>query len=104
MPKIGIAAGTLAKTKIGIGTKELDAIRGVVAETLHQIVEATPGTRWKTTGSAREIRGTRKTVKTPEIDVASLPLIQRGIDQTTVSVLKLMMIIPVYAHFSMLRR
>jgi hypothetical protein len=29
---------------------------------------------------------------------------QRGIDQTTVSVLKLMMIIPVYAHSSMLRR
>jgi hypothetical protein len=77
---------------------------GVVAETLLRIVEATRGTRWKTTGSAQAFRGTRKTVKTLEIDVASLPLIQRGIDQTIVSVLKLMMIIPVYAHFSMLRR
>ena len=104
MPKTGIAEGTRAKTRIGIGTRELDAIRGLVAETLHRIVEATPGTTWKTTGSAREIRGTSKTVKTLEIDVASLPLIQRGIDQTTVSVLKLMMIIPAYAHFSMLRR
>jgi hypothetical protein len=74
------------------------------SETLLRIVEATPGTRWKTTGSAREIRGTRKTVKTLEIDAASLPLIQRGIDQTTVSVLKLMIIIPLYAHFSMLHR
>ena len=90
--------------RIGIGTRKLAAIRGVVAETLLRIVEATRGTRWKTTGSAQAFRGTRKTVKTLEIDVASLPLIQRGIDQTTVSVLKLMMIIPVYAHFSMLRR
>ena len=80
------------------------AIQGVVAETLHQIVEATLGTRWKTTGSAREIRGTRRTVKTLEIGAASLPLIQRGIDQITVSVLKLMLIIPLYAHFSILRR
>ena len=54
--------------------------------------------------SARRMRGTRKTVKTVEIDVVSLLLIQRGIDLTTVSVLKLMMIIPMYAHFSMLRR
>ena len=75
-----------------------------MAETLHRIVEATPGTRWKTRESAREFRGTRKTVKTVEIDVVSLLLIQRGIDLTTVSVLKLMMIIPMYAHFSMLRR
>ncbi len=35
MPKIGIAARTTAKTRIGIGTREL-------AETLHQIVAATP--------------------------------------------------------------
>ena len=101
-PKIGSTTVTMPKIKIGTG--KLDAIRGVVAETLLRIVEATPGTRWKTTGSARAIRGTRKTVKTLEIDVPSLPLIQRGIDQTTVSVLKLMMIIPGYAHFSMLRR
>ena len=48
---------------------------------------------------------TRKTVKTVEIDVVSLLLIQRGIDLTTVSVLKLMMmIIPMYARFLMLRR
>ena len=100
MPKIEIAS----KTRIEMGTREQGAIRGVVAETLHQIVEATPGTRWKTTGSAREIRGTRKTVKTLEIDVASLLLIQHEIDQTTVSVLKLTMIIPTYAHFLMLRR
>ena len=93
---------TARTTRIGIGTR--NAIRGVVAETLLRIVEAIPGTRWETTGSARAFCGTRKTVKTLEIDVASLPLIQRGIDQTTVSVLKLMMIIPVYAHFSMLRR
>ena len=102
MPKIGIAARTTAKTRIGIGTRELDAIRGVVAETLHRIVEATPGTRWKTTGSAREIRGTRKKVTTVGIDVASLRLIRRGIDRATVSVLKLMMIIPMYAHFSIM--
>ena len=103
MPKNdGIAAGTLAK--FGIGTRVRDAIRGVVAETLPQIVEANRGTRWKTTGSARESRGTRKMVKTLEIGAASLLLIQRGIDQTTVSVLKLMLIMPMYAHFSMLRR
>jgi hypothetical protein len=75
MPKIGIAARTTTKTRIGIGTRELGAIRGVVAETLHRIVAATPGTRWKTTGSVREIRGTRKKVKTLEIDAATLPLI-----------------------------
>jgi hypothetical protein len=39
-PKIGITARTTAKTRIGIGTRELDAIRGVVAETLHRIVAA----------------------------------------------------------------
>ena len=61
--------------KIEIGTRELDAIRGVVAEILLRIVEATPGTRWETTGSGQVFRGTRKTVKTLEIDVASLPLI-----------------------------
>jgi hypothetical protein len=61
--------------RIGIGTRKLAAIRGVVAETLLRIVEATRGTRWKTTGSAQAFRGTRKTVKTLEIDVASLPLI-----------------------------
>ena len=33
MPKIGIAAGTLAKTKIGIDTRELVAIKGVVVDT-----------------------------------------------------------------------
>jgi hypothetical protein len=38
MPRIGIAARTTAKTEIGIGTRELPAIRGVVAGTLHQIV------------------------------------------------------------------
>jgi hypothetical protein len=103
-PKIGITARTTEKTRIGIGTRELDTIRGVVAETLHRIVAATPGTRWKTTGKAREICGTRKKVKTLEIDAATLHLIQRGIDQATVSVLKLMMIIPMYARFSMLRR
>ena len=97
--KIGSTART---TRIGIGTR--NTIRGVVAETLLRIVEAIPGTRWETTGSARAFRGTRKKVTTVGIDVASLRLIQRGIDQTTVSVLKLMMIIPVYAHYSMLRR
>jgi hypothetical protein len=100
MPKIEIAP----KTTIEMDTREQGAIRGVVAETLHQIVAATPGTRSKTTGSAREIRGTRKKVTTVGIDVASLRLIRRGIDRATVSVLKLMMIIPLYAHFSMLRR
>jgi hypothetical protein len=104
MPKIEIAPRTTAGTRIEMGTREQGAIRGVVAETLHQIVEATPGTRWKTTESAREIWETRKKVTTLEIGVASLHLIQRGIDQTTVSVLKLMMIMPLYAHFSMLRR
>ena len=104
MPKIEIAARTTARTRIERGTREQGAIKGVVAETLHQIVEATPGTRWKTTGSAREIQGIRKTVPTREIGVARLHRIQRGIDITTVSVLKLMMIMPLYAHFSMLRR
>ena len=41
---------------VEIGTRELDAIRGVVAKTLPRIVEATPGTRWKTTGSAGDSR------------------------------------------------
>jgi hypothetical protein len=104
MPKIEIAARTTAGTRIGRDTRAQGVIRGVVAETLHQIVEATPGTRWKTTGSAREILGTRKKVPTLGIGVANLHLIQRGIDQATVSVLKLMMIMPLYAHFSMLRR
>ena len=80
MPKIGIAAGTRARTKIGIDSREMVEINEGVVETLLQIVGASPGTRWKTTGSAREIRGTRKTVKTLEIDVLSLLLIQRGID------------------------
>jgi hypothetical protein len=100
MPKIGIAAGT----KTGIDSRELVEIREGVVETLLQIVKASPGTRWKTTGSAREIRGTRKKVTTLEIGAANLPLIQRGIDQITVSVLKLMLIMPMYAHFSILRR
>jgi hypothetical protein len=104
IPKIEIATRTTPKTRIGMGTRELAAIRGVVAETLHRIGEATPGTRWKTTGSARETQGTRKRDMTLAIGVASLLLIQRGIDQTTVSVLKLMMIMPLYAHFSMLHR
>jgi hypothetical protein len=104
MPKIGIAAGIPARTKIGIDSRELVEINEGVVETLLQIVGASPGTRWKTTGSAWEIRGTRKTVKTIEIGAASLPLIQREIDQITVSVLKLMLIMPMYAHFSMLRR
>ena len=73
--KIGSTARTTARARIGIGTRKLAAIRGVVAETLLRIVEATRGTRWKTTGSAQAFRGTRKTVKTLEIDVASLPLI-----------------------------
>jgi hypothetical protein len=100
MPKIEIAS----KTTIAMDTREQGTIRGVVAATLHQIVAATPGTRSKTTGSAREIQGTRKKVTTVGIDVASLRLIRHGIDRATVSVLKLMMIIPLYAHFSMLHR
>jgi hypothetical protein len=104
MSKIGIAAGTLAGTKTGIDSRELVEIREGVVETLLQIVEASPGTRWKTTGSAREIHGTRRTVKTLEIGAANPPLIQRGIDQITVSVLKLMLIMPMYAHFSILHR
>ena len=103
MPKIGIAAGIRARIKIGIDSRELVEIKEGVVETPLQIVEASPGTRWKTTGSAREIRGTRKTVKALEIGAASLPLIQRGIDQITVIVLKLILIMPMYAHFSMLR-
>jgi hypothetical protein len=77
MPRIEIATRTTARTRIEMDTREQGAIRGVVAETLHQIVEATPGTRWKTRGSAREIRGTRKKVTTLEIGAASLRLIQR---------------------------
>ena len=50
------------------------------------------------------IRGTRRTVKTQGKGAATSLLIQRGIDHATVSVLKLMMIIPMYARFSMLRR
>ncbi len=38
------------------------------------------------------------------LGAATSLLIQRGIDQATASVLKLMMIIPMYARFSMLRR
>jgi hypothetical protein len=104
MPKIEIAARTTGRTRIGTATREQGAIRRVVAETLHRIVEATPGTRWKTTGSARGILGTRKKVPTLGIGVANLHLIQHGIDPATVSVLKLMMIMPLYARFSMLRR
>ena len=50
-PKIGIAP----KTTIEMATREQGAIRGVVAETLHQIVAATPGRKWMTTRSARGI-------------------------------------------------
>jgi hypothetical protein len=104
MPKIEIAARTTAKTRIGIGTGELSETQGVVAETLQQIVAATQERKWTIIRSAQLICGTRRTVKTLEIGAASLPIIQRGIDQATVSVLKLMMIIPMYARFSMLRR
>ena len=75
-----------------------------MAETLHQIVAATPERKWTITRSAQGIRGTRRTVKTQGKDAATSLLIQRGIDQATVSVLKLMMIIPMYARFSILRR
>ena len=72
--------------------------QGVVAETLHQIVAATPERRWTITRSAQGIRGTRRTVRTQGKGAATSLLIQRGIDQATVSALKLMMIIPMYAE------
>jgi hypothetical protein len=50
------------------------------------------------------IHGTRRTAKTHEKSDTTSPLIQRGIDQATVSVLKLLIIIPMYARFLMLRR
>ena len=65
----------------------------------HQIVAATPERKWTIIRSARGIRGTRRTVKTQGKGAATSLLIQRGIDQATVSVLKLMMILPMYAPF-----
>ena len=103
-PKIKIAAKTTARRVSGIGTRELLATIGVAAETIRQIVAAIPEKWWTTTGSAQGIRGTRRTVKTQGIDVVTPLLTQHGIVHATVSVLKLMMIIPMYAHFSMLRR
>jgi hypothetical protein len=95
MPKIGITARTTAKTGNGIGTKELSETQGVVAETLLlQIVAATPERKRTITRSARGIRGTRRTVKAQGKGAATFLLIQGGIDQATVSALKLMMIIP----------
>ena len=104
MPKIGIATRTTARTGNRISTAEPSATQGVVAETLRRIVAATPERKWTITRSARGIHGTRRTVKTQEKSDATSLLTQRGIDQATVSVLKLMMIIPMHARFSMLRR
>ena len=64
MPRIGIEARTTARTRIGIGTRDLFEPQGVVAETLHRIVAATPEREWTITRSARGIHGTRRTVKT----------------------------------------
>jgi hypothetical protein len=57
MPKIGIAARTTAKIGNGIATKELSETQGVVAETLLQIVAATPERKWTITRSARGFAG-----------------------------------------------
>ena len=99
MQKIVIATWTTARIGSGIGTAEPSATRGVVAETLRRIVAATPEIKWTITRSARGMHGTRRTVKTPGKNDATSLLTQRGIDQATVSVLKLMMIIQVYARF-----
>ena len=97
-PKIEIATRTTARTGNGIGTADPSATQGVVVETLRRIVAATPERRWTVTSKKRAgIHETRNTAKTH--DVTSI-LIQRGIDQTTVSVLKLMMIIPMYPRFT----
>ena len=108
MPKIGIKVRikvrTTAKTRIGIGTRDLSETQGVVAETQNRIVAATLEREWTITRSARGICGTRRTVKTQVKGVTTSLFIQRRIDQATVSVLKLMMIIQMYGRFSMLRR
>jgi hypothetical protein len=54
IPKIRIAARTMAKTSIGIGTGKLSETKGVVVETLHQSVAATPERRWTITRSAQD--------------------------------------------------
>jgi hypothetical protein len=90
------------KKSDGIGTAESSATQ--VAKILRRIVAATPERKWTITRNARGIHGTRRTVKIPEKNGATSPLTQHEIDQATVSVLKLMMIIQMYARFSMLRR
>jgi hypothetical protein len=89
MPRIGIAVRTTARIESGIGAVETTATQGVVAETLHRIAAATPRREWTITRSARRMRETRRAVKTPREDTANSLPIRRGIDQTTVSILKL---------------
>jgi hypothetical protein len=81
-----------------------EVLRQGQVETLRRIIAATPERRWTITRSTWGIHGIRRTAKTHGISNATSLLIQRGIDQATMSVLKLMMIIPMYARFSMLRR
>jgi hypothetical protein len=104
MPKNEIATRTTARTGDGIGTADPSATQRVVVETLHRIVAATPERRWTITRSARGIHGTRRTAKIHGKSDATSLLIQRGIDQATVRELNLLMIIPMYARFSMLLR
>ena len=99
MLKIEIATRTTARTGNGIGMADPSATQGVVAETLRRIVAATPGRRWTITRSARGIHGTRRTTKTHGNSNATPLLTQRGIDQATVGVLKLLMIIPLMRVF-----
>jgi hypothetical protein len=54
MPKIGTEARTTAKTRIGIGTRDLSETQEVVAETLHKIVAAIPE---RESGRSQEARG-----------------------------------------------
>ena len=99
MSKIVIVARTTARIGSGISIAEPTATQGVVAETLRRIVAATPGRKWTIARSVREMRGTRGTVTTRRKNAATSLPTQRGIDQATVSVLKLIMIIKMYARF-----
>ena len=99
LPKIVIATRTKARIRSGIGTAEPSETRGVVAETLLRVVAATPERKWTIIRSARGMHGTRRAAKTPRKNTATSLPTQRGIYQATVSVLKLMMIIQVYARF-----
>jgi len=102
MPKIGIEARTTAKTRIGIGTRDLSETQGVVAETLHRIIVARVDDHKKRAGDSRDKKDGQDT-RERRRDFSPHPARDRSGNCECAQVDKLMMIITMYARFSMLR-